>query len=104
MGELQLEDASVPEFTFDKLNPTWDNSVGLDAVLHEDAYLATSSGEKLPSLKPLRKNKAKLDRISRKRNKRKRGKAARRKLAKKEAKQHQKIARSRQDFHYSKSI
>ena len=95
-----LEDASVPEFTFDKVNPTWDNSVGLDAVLHEDVYLATSSGEKLPSLKPLRKNQAKLDRISRKRNKRKRGKAARRKLAKKEAKQHQKIARSRQDFHY----
>ena len=98
--QLMLEDASVPEFTFDKVNPTWDNSVGLDAVLHEDVYLATSSGEKLPSLKPLRKNQAKLDRISRKRNKRKRGKAARRKLAKKEAKQHQKIARSRQNFHY----
>ena len=98
--QLMLEDASVPEFTFDKVNPTWDNSVGLDAVLHEDVYLATSSGEKLPSLKPLRKNQAKLDRISRKRNKRKRGKAARRKLAKKEAKQHQEIARSRQDFHY----
>ncbi|MEK0177992.1 transposase [Microcoleus anatoxicus] len=98
--QLMLEDASVPEFTFDKVNPTWDNSVGLDAVLHEDVYLATSSGEKLPSLKPLRKNQAKLDRISRKRNKQKRGKAARRKLAKKEAKQHQKIARSRQDFHY----
>jgi putative transposase len=74
--------------------------MGLDAVLHEDVYLATSSGEKLPSLKPLRKNQAKLDRISRKRNKRKRGSKARRKLAKKEAKQHQKIARSRQDFHY----
>jgi putative transposase len=42
--------------------------VGLDAVLHEDVYLATSSGEKLPSLKPLRKNQAKLDRISRKRS------------------------------------
>jgi putative transposase len=98
--QLMLEDASVPEFTFDKVNPTWDNSVGLDAVLHEDVYLETSSGEKLASLKPLRKNQAKLDRISRKRNKRKRGKAARPKLAKKEVKQHQKIARSRQDFHY----
>ncbi|MEG4404790.1 transposase [Microcoleus sp. MON2_D5] len=98
--QLMLEDASVPEFTPDKVSPTWDNSVGLDAVLHEDVYLATSSGEKLPSLKPLRTNQAKLDRISRKRNKRKRGSRARRKLAKKEAKQHQKIARSRQDFHY----
>lgn len=68
-------------------------------VVH-DVYLATSEGEKLPSLKPLRKNQSKLARISTKRNKRKRGSKSRRKLAKKEAKQHQKIARSRQDFHY----
>jgi putative transposase len=72
----------------------------LDAVLHEVVYLATSSGEKLLSLKPLGKKQAKLDRISTKRNKRKRNSKARRKLAKKEAKQHQKIARYRQDFHY----
>jgi len=95
-----LEDASVPQFIPDKVTPNWDNSIGLDAVLHEDVYLATSSGEKLPSLKPLRKNQAKLDQISRKRNKRKRGSKARRKLAKKEARQHQKIACCRQDFHY----
>ena len=95
-----VEDSSVPEFTPDKISPNWDNSIGLDAVLNEDVYLATSSGEKLPSLKPLRKNQAKLDRISTKRNKRKRGSKSRRKLAKNEAKQHQKIARSRQDFHY----
>lgn len=74
--------------------------MGLDAVLHEDVYLATSDGEKLPSLKPLRKNQAKLDRISTKRNKRLRGSKARRKLAKREAEQHQRIARSRQDFQY----
>ncbi len=98
--QIMLEDASVPQFIPHKVAPSWDNSIGLDAVLHEDIYLATSQGEKLPSLKPLRKNKAKLDRISRKRNKRKRGCSARRKLAKKEARQHQKIARSRQDFHY----
>jgi putative transposase len=98
--QLILEDISVPQFTPDKVIPTWDNSMGLDAVLHEDVYLATSEGEKLPSLKPLRKNQAKLDRISQKRNKRKRGSKSRRKLAKKEAKQHQKIARSRKDFHY----
>ena len=98
--QLMLEDSSVPEFTPDQVSPNWNNSIGLDAVLHEDVYLATSEGEKLPSLKPLRKNQAKLDRISTKRNKRKRGSKSRRKLAKKEAKQHQKIARSRQDFHY----
>jgi putative transposase len=95
-----VEDSSVPEFTPDKVSPNWDNSIGLDAVIHEDVYLATSLGEKLPSLKPLRKNQAKLDRISKKRNKRKPGSNSRRKLAKKEAKQHQKIARSRQYFHY----
>jgi putative transposase len=80
--------------------PNWDNSMGIDAVLQGDDYLATSDGEKLPSLKPLRKNQAKLDRISIKRNKRKRGSKSRRKLAKREAKQHQKIARSRKDFQY----
>jgi putative transposase len=64
--QLILEDISVPQFTPDKVIPTWDNSMGLDAVLHEDVYLATSEGEKLPSLKPLRQNQAKLDRISQK--------------------------------------
>jgi putative transposase len=98
--QLILEDLSVPEFTPEQIIPTWDNSIGLDAVLHEDVYLATSEGEKLPSLKPLRKNQAKLDRILTKRNQRRRKSKARRKLAKKEAKQHQKIARSRKDFHY----
>jgi putative transposase len=98
--QLMLEDPSVPDFTPDEIIPTWDNSIGLDAVLHEDVYLATSEGEKLPSLKPLRKNQTQLDRISTKRNKRKRGSRSRRKLAKREAKQHQRIARSRQEFHY----
>jgi len=98
--QLILEDLSVPEFTPDQIIPTWDNSIGLDAVLHEDVYLATSEGEKLPSLKPLRKNQSKLERISTKRNQRKRGSKSRRKLAKKEARQHQRIARSRKDFHY----
>jgi putative transposase len=36
-----LEDSSVPEFTPDQVSPNWDNSIGLDAVLHEDVYLAT---------------------------------------------------------------
>jgi putative transposase len=98
--QLCLEDVSVPTSTPEQVIPTWDNSLGLDAVLHESVYLATSDGEKLPSLKPLRKNQARLDRISTKRNKRRRGSRSRRKLAKREAKQHQRIARSRQDFQY----
>ncbi|GET44598.1 putative transposase IS605 family protein [Microseira wollei NIES-4236] len=95
-----LEDVTVPRVTPDTIAPNWDNSMGLDAVLHEDVYLATSEGELLPSFKPLRRNQAKLDRISQKRNKRKRGSRCRRKLAKRESKQHQRIARSRKDFQY----
>lgn len=98
--QLILEDPTVPEFSQGEIIPTWDNSMGLDAVLHEDVYLATSDGEKLPSLKPLRKNQAKLDCISTYRNKRKRGSKSRRKLAHREARQHQRIARSRNDFQY----
>ncbi|GET41098.1 transposase [Microseira wollei NIES-4236] len=98
--QMMLDPPTVPDFVPDGVIPTWDNSLGMDAVLNEDVYLATSEGEKIPSLKPLRKNQAKLDRISTKRNKRKRGSKARRKLAKREAKQHQRIARSRKDFHY----
>jgi putative transposase len=98
--QMTLEDTSVPEFKQYSIIPTWDNSMGLDAVLHEDDYLATSVGTKLPSLKSLRRNQHQLDKISKKRNKRKRGSKSRRKLAKKEALRHQKIARSRKDFQY----
>lgn len=93
-------DLSYPRGELREFIPNWDNSMGIDAVLQGDDYLATSEGEKLSSLKPLRKNQAKLDRISIKRNRRKRRSKPRRKLAKREAKQHQKIARSRKDFQY----
>jgi putative transposase len=74
--------------------------MGLDAVLHEDDYLATSENTKLPSLKVLRNSLEKLTQISKKKNLRHMGSASRRKLAKKEGRQHQKIARARKDFHY----
>jgi putative transposase len=96
---LRLEDPTVP-VSRDDIIPTWENSLGMDAVLHEDDYLATSQGVKLPSLKVLRKSQHKLTRISQKKNARKRGSKARRKLAKGEGKQHQKIARCRKDFQY----
>ena len=98
--QMCLEDTAVPELNSDEIVPTWDNSMGLDAVLHGDDYLATSEGNKLPSLKSLRKNQHKLDKISTKRNKRRRGSRSRKKLAKKEGKQHQRIARTRKDFQY----
>ena len=97
---LRLEDPTVPSITPDSILPMWENSLGMDAVLHEDVYLATSEGVKLPSLKVLRKSQHKLTRISQKKNAHKRGSRARRKLAKREGRQHQKMARARKDFQY----
>lgn len=95
-----LDDPEVPEFTPNEIIPTWDNSMGIDAVLNQDVYLATSEGETLSSLKPLRKNLDKLGRLQTKNNIRKKGSRCNRKLAKREGKLHQRIARSRQDFQY----
>ncbi|MDJ0690141.1 MAG: transposase [Xenococcaceae cyanobacterium MO_188.B32] len=97
---LRLEDKTIPDFTPD-ITPTWENSIGMDAVLHEDDYLATSEGFKLPSLKSFRKSQVKLDKVSKRKASRKKGSKARRKLAKKEAKIHQQIARSRKDHAYN---
>lgn len=95
-----LDDPSVPEFNSKDVIPTWDNSMGIDAVLNEDVYLATSEGESLPCLKPLRKSLNKLGLLQTKKNARKKGSRCRRKLAKREGRLHQQIARSRKDFHY----
>jgi putative transposase len=97
---LSLEDQPVPYFAPDEITPTWENSMGMDAVLDRDFYLATSDGRKLSSLKPLRKNQDKLTAVSQRKNKRRKGSKSRRKLAKREARIHQKIARSRKDFQY----
>ncbi|NER03868.1 MAG: transposase, partial [Okeania sp. SIO3C4] len=97
---LSLEDKSIPELKTDNIQPTWENSIGLDAVLDKNIYLATSEGNKLPSVKPLRTNQEQLTKVSQRKNKRKHGSKARRKLAKRESKIHQKIARSRKDFQY----
>ncbi len=97
---LRLKDDSIPEFKPD-IVPTWSNSLGMDAVLHEDDYLATSEGLKLPSLKSFRKSQNKLAKVSQRKSGKRKGSKARRQLAKKEAKLHQKIARSRKDHAYN---
>ena len=97
---LRLQDSSIPDFKPD-ITPTWDNSLGMDAVLHEDDYLATSEGIKLPSLKSFRKSQNKLATISKRKSAKKKGSKARRKLAKREARLHQKIARARKDHAYN---
>ncbi|MHC5826343.1 MAG: hypothetical protein ACYT04_63425, partial [Nostoc sp.] len=60
-----LEDPSVPAFTPDEIVPTWDNTLGIDAVLQEDDYLATSESTKLPALKSFRKSEKRLAKVSR---------------------------------------
>jgi putative transposase len=94
---LRLDDPTIPEFNPDSIVPTWDNSLGLDAVLYENDYLATSDGKKLPSLKSFRKSEAKLAKVSQRKTNKKKGSKARRKLAKKESREHQRIARARKD-------
>ena len=97
---LRLQDDSIPDFQ-SNIAPTWDNSLGMDAVLHEDDYLATSEGFKLPSLKSFRKSQGKLARTSKRKSSKKKGSKSRRKLAKCEAKLHQQIARARKDHSYN---
>ncbi len=97
---LRLLDNSIPEFSSDII-PTWSNSMGMDAVLHEDDYLATSEGYKLPSLKSFRKSQNKLAQVSQKKASKNKGSKARRKLAQREARIHQRIARARKDHAYN---
>ncbi|MBC1280388.1 transposase, partial [Nostoc sp. UCD121] len=92
-----LEDPSVPAFTLDEIVPTWDNTLGIDAVLQEDDYLATSESTKLPALKSFRKSEKRLAKVSRRKFAKIKGSKARRKLAKREAREHQRIARARKD-------
>lgn len=97
---IALDDPTVPTFNPDDITPTWDNSLGMDAVLHEDDYLATSENKKLPSVKSFRKNEAKLAKVSRRKAASLKGSRARKKLAKSQGRQHQKIARARKDHAY----
>jgi putative transposase len=93
---LRLEDPTVP-INSDGVDLNWDAALGMDAVLHEDDYLATSKGEKLPSLKSFRKSEKRLAKVSNRKAAKKKGSRSRRKLAKREAREHQRIARARRD-------
>ncbi|NJR76350.1 MAG: transposase [Scytonema sp. CRU_2_7] len=97
---IALFDPTVPTFNPDDVVPTWDNSLGMDAVLLEDDYLATSQNTKLPNVKSFRKNQLRLGLISKRKAAKKKGSKSRRKLALSEARHHQRIARSRKDHAY----
>ncbi len=92
-----LEDPTVPVFNLDEVTPTWNNTLGMDAVLHEDDYLATSENTKLPALKSFRKSQKRLAKVSNLKSAKKKGSKARRKLATREAREHQRITRARKD-------
>lgn len=94
---LKLDDPTVPQFNADEVIPTWDNSMGLDAVLHEDDYLATSEGTKLSALKSFRKSEKRLGKVTKRKAAKKRGSRTRHQLAKREGREHQRIARARRD-------
>jgi putative transposase len=96
-ASICLEDPNVPVFNPDEVTPTWENTLGMDAVLHEQDYLATSEGTKLPSLKSFRKSEKRLALVSRRKEKKRKGSKARRKLAKRQGREHQRIARARKD-------
>ncbi|NET06190.1 MAG: transposase [Symploca sp. SIO2B6] len=98
---LVLENPTVPVFSPDKIVPTWDNSMGMDAVLHKDDYLATSDNTKLPSLKSFRKSQDRLAKVSRRKSLKKKGSKSRRLLAKRQSREHQRIARARKDHAYN---
>ena len=100
---LAIEDPTVPTFTPDEIIPTWENSLGMDAVLHEDDYLATSEGEKLPALKSFRCSQSKLAVVSQRKAGKRKGSKSRRKLAKRESRIHLHTARARQDHAYKTS-
>ncbi len=92
-----LQDPSVPTFNPSEVTPTWENTLGMDALLHEQDYLATSEGTKLPSLKSFRNSEKRLAKVSRRKERNKKGSTSRRKLAKRQGRQHQRIARARID-------
>ncbi|MFH7026391.1 MAG: RNA-guided endonuclease InsQ/TnpB family protein [Heteroscytonema crispum UTEX LB 1556] len=96
-ASICLEDPTVPVFNSDEVIPTWENTLGMDAVLHEQDYLATSDGVKLPALKSFRKSEKRLAEVQRRKEKKRKGSNPRRKLAKRQGREHQRIARARID-------
>ena len=90
---ITLDDPTIPDLPKEK--PTWDNSIGIDAVLKDDVYLALSNGDVVKSAKPFRTNAKKLAKVSRAKQLAKRASKKRKRLAKRQSKIHQKIARQR---------
>ena len=96
---VTLDDPTIP--VLPKEDVTWDNSLGIDAVLKDDVYLALSNGQTIKSVKPFRVNESSLAKTSKAKELAKKGSRKRRKLARKQAKFHQTIARQRKQHRYN---
>ncbi len=95
---LSLADTSVPELTNADVQPTVENSIGIDVGLEK--FLADSGGkfEEIPQY--FRRSEEKLAKLQQKASARKKGSRAKKLLNRKVAKLHQKVARQRKQFHF----
>jgi putative transposase len=95
---LSVLDASVPDNPTITIEPTEENSIGVDAGL--GYFAACSDGTMVEPPKFYRQAEEKLARLQAKQELRKKGSTARRKLNQRIAKLHQQIARQRKQWHF----
>lgn len=95
---LTLEDKSVPDTLPVNIEPTEDNSLGIDAGL--EYFAACSDGTRIEPPKFYRQAEDKLGKLQVKRELRAKGSKARRKLNQRIARLHQRIARQRKQWHH----
>jgi putative transposase len=94
---LTLEDKTVPEIV-SEVEPSWENSVGIDVGLEK--FASDSDGNFEPIPQQFRRSEAKLARLQQKVANAKKGSRARKLLVRKVARLHQKVARQRKQFHF----
>ena len=98
---LSLINNTVPDFNPDDIKPTENNSIGIDLGLEKFGTLST--GVVIPIPQYFRKAEDKLEKLQQKAACRKKGSRARKLLYRKVAKLHQRIKRTRKQFHFSLS-
>ncbi|MGK7925043.1 MAG: RNA-guided endonuclease InsQ/TnpB family protein [Spirulina sp.] len=94
---LSLEDKSIPNFT-PNIKPNLENTLGIDMGLKD--FLVTSEGETIPIPQYYRKSQKRLKALQKRLSRRKKRSKRWLKAVKAIAKQHQKIADKRKDFHF----
>jgi len=95
---VTLKDNSVPDSPTVNMEPTQDNSLGIDSGL--EYFVACSDGSTKAPPKFYRQAEQKLTKLQAKRDARVKGSKPRRKLNQRVARVHQKIARQRKQWHY----